>query len=188
MAKYYYYRYSIKKDWVESTNRNLGIAEEGARSGLTSEFRYYDSVAWNGSEYVGVGSGETKGVGLSPITGKWLVTHTRNTSTSKYAFQITSTVIQIGSGFYRRVNQKRMSSTNVRGDFLNTIVAEDGAYPANGISGSYWYVKRNKAFPEFKVKADGQLRTSEEGWVKINGVLRPIEQMWVKVNGVIREV
>lgn len=30
---------------------------------------------------------------------------------------------------------------NTRGSFIETITAEDGTYPADGISGGYWYVK-----------------------------------------------
>lgn len=81
------------------------------------------------------------------------------------------------------------STSYSRGSFIDTIIAEDGTYPDNGRVGTtYWYIKRNKAFPDFKVKADGQLRTAEEGWVKVNGILRPIEQMWVKDNGSLKEV
>lgn len=32
-------------------------------------------------------------------------------------------------------------TSETRGSFVSTITAEDGAYPTNGISGSYWYVR-----------------------------------------------
>lgn len=193
MARYYYDRYSIRREWVEgSLLRNIGQPAEGCRTVLTSQCRYYDSVSWDGTKFVGVGSGYLRDSGSSPMDGLWFLDNVRDNATTKYAHQITSRIFELtlgtDKGTYFRVNQKRMTYTNFRGSFLSTIVAEDGAYPDNGARGSYWYIKRNKAFPDFKVKADGQLRTSEEGWVKINGVLRPIEQMWVKVNGVIKEV
>lgn len=91
--------------------------------------------------------------------------------------------------WYYRSNDATLTTNYSRGAYITEVVAEDGMYPENGVhSDGYWYVRGSKVFPDFKVKADGQLRTSEEGWVKINGVLRPIEQMWVKVNGVIKEV
>ncbi|MDU5080218.1 hypothetical protein [uncultured Tissierella sp.] len=37
--------------------------------------------------------------------------------------------------------ERTASTTYSRGSFIEEIVAEDGAYPSNGRSGSYWYVK-----------------------------------------------
>ena len=81
------------------------------------------------------------------------------------------------------------STSNYRGTYIDTIVAEDGTYPDNGRVGtSYWYVKTGKAFPEFKVRQNGQLKTSVDGWVRVNGVLKQIQQIWVRVNGSLKEV
>jgi hypothetical protein len=70
------------------------------------------------------------------------------------------------------------------------IIAEDGTYPDDGYDSTtgYWYVKGAIAFPAFHMKIDGQLKTSENGWVKIDGVLRPIEKIWVKINGELKVV
>lgn len=35
----------------------------------------------------------------------------------------------------------KATSSNVRGSFLNTLIAANGTYPTNGISGGYWYVR-----------------------------------------------
>ena len=81
------------------------------------------------------------------------------------------------------------STSYYRGTYIDTIVAEDGTYPDNGRVGtSYWYVKTGKAFPEFKVRQNGQLKTSVDGWVRVNGVLKQIQQIWVRVNGSLKEV
>jgi hypothetical protein len=73
---------------------------------------------------------------------------------------------------------------------IETIIAEDGTYPDDGYDSTtgYWYVKGAIAFPAFHMKIDGQLKTSENGWVKIDGVLRPIEKIWVKINGELKVV
>ncbi|RXI58993.1 hypothetical protein [Clostridium tetani] len=69
-----------------------------------------------------------------------------------------------------------------------TIIAEDGEYPDNGYSNGYWYIKKGLVFPELKMKVNGVLKTSENGWVKVNGKLREIDKIWTKINGVLREV
>ncbi|MBC8590601.1 hypothetical protein [Wansuia hejianensis] len=45
-----------------------------------------------------------------------------------------------------------------------------------------------KIFPDLKMKVNGVLRTSEDGWVKVNGQLRQIESIYIKINGSLKEV
>lgn len=74
-----------------------------------------------------------------------------------------------------------------RGSYIDTIVAEDGTYPDNDRVGtSYWYIKRNRAFPEMAVKVSGQAKTAIDGWIKVNGQLKRITNIWVKVNGQLK--
>lgn len=75
-----------------------------------------------------------------------------------------------------------------RGDFIETIIAEQGEFPANGFADGYWYVLGKRAFPELKIRQDGQLKTSADGWVRIDGQLRQIQQMWARVNGQLKEI
>ena len=75
-----------------------------------------------------------------------------------------------------------------RNQLLDTIIAEDGTYPTNGIQGDYWYVRGARVFPDFKLKVDGQLKASDNGWVKVNGQLKAIDRIWVKANGQLKEV
>lgn len=43
-------------------------------------------------------------------------------------------------------------------------------------------------FPEFQMRVNGSLKTSDNGWVKVNGVLKEIDSMWVRINGTLKEV
>ena len=76
----------------------------------------------------------------------------------------------------------------IQGTYINTIVAEDGTYPDDGISGSYWYVKGALVFPSMGIKVDGVLKTSVDGWVKIDGVLRHVDSIWANINGVLKKL
>lgn len=73
-------------------------------------------------------------------------------------------------------------------DLIETIVAEEGVYPINGVYNNYWYVRGQLVFPELIMKIDGQLKTSENGWVKVDGALREIDTITAKVNGILKEV
>lgn len=75
-----------------------------------------------------------------------------------------------------------------RGDYIKTVKAENGRYPDNGTKGDYWYVRRGLVFPELKMKVNGTLKISQNGWVKVDGKLREIDKIWTKINGVLREV
>lgn len=39
----------------------------------------------------------------------------------------------------------------IKGSLVKTIIAEEGTYPDNGISGDYWYIKIKKAIPTIKI-------------------------------------
>ena len=125
-----------------------------------------------------------------------------STGTSKYISEVgesgyvvsATSVTQyfiIGGGMIAidNVEQADLSVTYSRGDFIETIKAEEGTYPDNGRVGTtFWYIKRGRTFPELAIKVDGVLKASEDGWVKIDGQLKSVEQMWVKVDGEIKEV
>ena len=55
-----------------------------------------------------------------------------------------------------------------RGDFVDTVIAEDGTYPDDGIQGDYWYVRTKRAFPEIKIVQNGVLKTAVQGYVVFN--------------------
>jgi len=93
-------------------------------------------------------------------------------------------------GGYLQYLKQRSSPiyTYSRGSFIEVIEAEDGAYPDDGISGIYWYVKLGVVFPELKSKIDGTVKTANSGWVKVDGVLKDIDKMWTKIDGILKEV
>lgn len=123
--------------------------------------------------------------GTSSETGNQRGSYSHSTSGRSISYRLHNQVNSDGYWWMRG----NASTTYTRGSFIDTVIAEDGTFPDNGrVGATYWYIKRNKAFPDFKVKANGQLRTAEEGWVKVNGILRPIEQMWVKDNNSLKEV
>ena len=39
----------------------------------------------------------------------------------------------------------------IKSTLIKTIIAEEGTYPDNGISGDYWYIKIKKAIPTIKI-------------------------------------
>ena len=67
--------------------------------------------------------------------------------------------------------------------FIDTIVAEETAYPQDGISGDFWYKRIKPAFPTMRILRDGQWIEAESGLVLKNGVWKPIEDVFVLKNG-----
>lgn len=81
------------------------------------------------------------------------------------------------------------SYTDSVGSTWNSVAYRVRAYNEDGYS-SYRTSSTITVthFPEFKMRINGELKTSENGWVKIEGQLREIEVIWVKVNGQLKEV
>lgn len=111
------------------------------------------------------------------------------------------TVIQIGTpginnsyvldltGLYSpKFNNRTIYNHIDKINLVDTIIAEEGAYPINGVYNNFWYVRTQLVFPELEIKINGQLKKSENGWVKINGVLREIDTITIKENGILKEV
>lgn len=65
---------------------------------------------------------------------------------------------------------------------IETIKAEEGEYPDDGISGDYWYVKVKRAFPTMYFKDhQGILRTVTGAFYKdMNGVVKEITDIKFK--------
>lgn len=193
MAKYYYDRYTVSPTYSRSISGTLELELPFLRyDSLDSNYQYSSSYTFNTStgrfSYAGsiivMNKGSYPG-GTGKIAGYYYrESLTRMIEVVNYVFQ--------GSDNTRYFRSKRLTRSvtgYTRGSYVDTILAEDGTYPDNGRVGtSYWYIKRDKAFPELKVKINGQIKTSDEGWVKVNGVLRPIEQIWTKIGGKLREV
>lgn len=71
----------------------------------------------------------------------------------------------------------------------NTVAYRVRAYNSDGYSG-YSTSSTIKVinFPEFNMKVDGVLKTSENGWVKIDGQLREIDSIYTKIDEILKEV
>lgn len=192
MAKYFYSKYKSSTSYVQGAWRYRVKATNtaGAYEELKRTVAYSMTYTFSATEgYRLSGTIITRDEWSLPLVGGYYL-GSYSSGPSRRIFKVLLEKYQSGSDTLYYVDENEAVEEHTRGTLVQSgIVAENGTYPTNGRhSDGYWYVRGSKAFPDFKVKADGQLRTSEEGWVKINGVLRPIEQMWVKVNGIIKEV
>ena len=168
MAKYYYEKYKLKY-----------TAGDSAYSGDIYDMGLIVYPSYSFSESTGysvAGVGETlfsRDVDTTSfrVSGNTLLAYVRkNEGTQAYASRFTA------------------DATIAKGSFIEIVIAEDGTYPINGKLGNYWYVRKGLAFPEFIMKIDGQLKTSENGWVKVDEQLKTIDKMWTKVDGQLKEV
>ena len=66
---------------------------------------------------------------------------------------------------------------------IDTIVAEETAYPQDGISGDFWYKRIKPAFPMMRILRDGQWAEVETGYVLKDGVWKPIEEIYKLQDG-----
>ncbi len=96
-----------------------------------------------------------------------------------YEFSRSCTYISGTSGYY----------SYSKGSYIETVTAEDGTYPDNGISGSYWYVKTTLAFtPKIWVNINGSMKAMDIGSsINIGGSMKEIDSVWVNINGVMRK-
>ena len=75
----------------------------------------------------------------------------------------------------------KITATARKGGLVGTIIANDGAYPDDGLaSDGYWYVKDHIAV-EFKVRVNGAW-VSAEPYVRVNGVWKSA-MTYPRVNG-----
>lgn len=145
-------------------------------SGRTLTRYYYSSTTGNNTVYYNTRTSTLNYTNKGDLIG--------GTWSSDYYYKTSGAVNSDGYWW-----ERGSSSTDYyRGSYIDTIVAELGTYPANGRSGSYWYVLGKRAFPDFKIRQGGQLKSSVDGWARVNGQLKQIQQMWVRVNGQLKEV
>ena len=168
MARYYYEKYRLKY-----------IAGDSEYTGDTYDMTLIVYPSYSFSESTGysvVGVGET------------LVSYDIDTVSYRVSGNTLLMYVRKREGTQPYASRFTATATIAKGNFIETVIAEDGEYPDNGIQGSFWYIKKGLAFPELKMKIDGQLKTSENGWVKIGGQLKEIDKMWTKVDGQLKEV
>lgn len=185
MAKYYYEKWSTTDEYYDFRNptswRYVGIYNSNFIGGYIKEPTFssrrgfeVDTSFANSKDLYATKDNFQEAVhkGGGSIASRFLVTQDVN---GDYVIEK-----------YEKTCQ--YSTRKVRYRLLETIEAEEGTYPDNGIQGNYWYVKKGLTFPELKMKVDGQLKTSENGWVKVDEQLKTIDKMWTKVDGQLKEV
>ena len=80
------------------------------------------------------------------------------------------------------------SSEDVKGSFVEEVVAEAGTYPTDGISGAYWYVLIGAAFFTMKCEIDLNVRSVIEGTFKDNDTLHNVIEGWTKIDNVLKQL
>ena len=185
MARYYYdVHVALYNKFAPTVRKGFSytFSARPISGGPSAKYDYFPSVSFSSSVgWQGTGDKITKYFGDYPIIGRYVIHN-------KEALKILPEVSDVGTNEYHDVEYNGVS--NVQGNYIETIIAEDGEYPSNGYHSStgLWYVRGDLVFPEIKMRINGQLKTSENGWVKINGQLREIDTIWTKINGALREV
>ena len=84
----------------------------------------------------------------------------------------------------------RKKETKARGNFRETISAEDGAYPNDGIKGNFWYVKKGLAntVPTHTLNTPNNQTLYENDTFKIDGSAKDpdvgdILNVYYRING-----
>jgi hypothetical protein len=148
--------------WESDINSTLArYARYNVNSQYVEPYDYYvDNGSWS-YDYEAVmfkGASVASGYGFSTssgfyTTGSMTITGVGDvfyggggTSIRRYNVQYSNDGLKYYGGAYIRTATKHSGGgyTNYsRGSYIDTIQATDGAYPADGKSGSYWYVKQS---------------------------------------------
>lgn len=155
MAKYYYDKYSTVVEgrgpgtWEYNMGSYVGDGSDSPNTKvLKSTYDYYDSYDFNYTyeRYVGSGTKTQRGAGQKPPVGKY---HIRDEHTSRArVWKILPTTFTNPNGYdCHRVDVLSSKTIYGRGTFIETVVAENGTYPNDGIQGSYWYVRGSLVTP-----------------------------------------
>ncbi|WP_425539453.1 hypothetical protein [Microaceticoccus formicicus] len=175
MAKYWYEKWSIKTNEV---THNTVTNEEV--QGYITYFKFQTGT--NGLKYTTNGTHDMllqNRVFLYP-----LVAHNAAATNSDYKIVISSKAgnvpnLTFGGTVYRL--------EYVKNALIETIVADESEYPANGIQGDYWYIRGEKAFPSLKINGQticgakikdstGQVRTVRNVYYKdSSGIVRNLK-------------
>jgi hypothetical protein len=144
MAKYFYDKY-----YVDTVSDGYSY--------YSSYYRTYTEPSGQISGYTGFSFNSS--TGQFSVTGSVIYTSSGTVYTGSGSETMANSIS--GTTVTQTMYYSYASSHSVRGSFIETIIAEDGMYPNNGINGSYWYVKRSLAY--FSKKIIGK------NPVKING-------------------
>lgn len=178
MAKYFYDKYSKGyTPWSAETKYNEGsfVTDLGIDG-------YDQPPTWDGNKYVFHGTYDRgwKKVPIWEDLGQWELE-----ARYRHYFSMQS----YGGGKYRYTySDYRRTRTITKGSYIETIVAEDGTYPDDGLhSDGYWYVKKGLAVPQLKINVDGVWKAISECLVNIDGVWRNVFSAQININGVWKD-
>lgn len=149
MAKYYYEKYSLKTGKVLSQKSAPGVdllmIENGKLSKKLARSYEVDGRYW----FRTTNNLPDLSVNKNAATGLY--------HTQAYRPNMTLYTLYLGDsdGFAQyKYDVLEYIDGQVKGSLIEIIAAEDGAYPNDGISGSYWYVKKGLANAEPTITLD----------------------------------
>ena len=135
MALYNYYRYNLAINYLLSS----GVILTNFQVQPNTTYGYYASYTLGYSTGILTGTGsitlageDTRDVGYSVDAGYSIPTE--NSVTQHIDMD----------GYFQRRRYSVIANYD-KGNYINTISAEDGTYPADGMSGDYWYVRQDLA-------------------------------------------
>lgn len=134
MALYNYAKYKVNSSTTYSEGTWGSKTEDSVsqlRVGLTVN-KFRDGYSWNGTEYEGTGS-----IYNGVTENKYFVS-----SDGRFVNQALAPTFTTGTGEYysSKTLTRKSNTTYSRGAFIETVVAEDGAYPNNARhTDGFWY-------------------------------------------------
>lgn len=141
MSLYYYKKYNADsntgyENYQEGTLIYQGVTNEPAQNTGYTLGSFYDTTPFLTYYY----SGEiTETVNSSNQSSLLATSYTNTTRNVMYMLYIQDGLS--GVQVYTRQDTCDSYTYYTRGSYIETLVAEDGTYPDDGKSGSYWYVK-----------------------------------------------
>lgn len=189
MARYYYDVYSIETSWGEWGEENVH-AQSSIGSKLMSSVVGRKKPTWNGDDYEDFGFLES----MDEINiGSRRYSHYNCGDGSCRRYQLIEKLSEDNDGrFYTNIKTIRTYSRTrkrieEKGDFIETIEAEEGEYPDDGkYTDGYWYVKRGKV-NSLKVNIDGEIKDVTNMYANIDGQPRKIIKIFYNINGELKE-
>ena len=180
MARYFYDKHTITTSYSYSNRRSLS-ASGSARINKNSTIHTNYSFS-SASGFYGTGANTFWNVYIVGTYDIYLV--------SNESVYMVTVAVQDGDYFdcnTTGVEECDRTTSYSKGAYIETVIADDGTYPANGMSGGYWYVKGALAFPSLGFCIDEALKTSEMGWARIGNEVREIVSITGRIDGALKE-
>lgn len=116
------------------------------------------------------------------------VSNTARSGWNSGSLELGNFILSTPSGYmyagYPNSYNHEMWQYRVKDTLIETLTAEEGTYPDDGIhTDGYWYVKIKLAFPTMRILRDGQWAEVETGFVLKDGVWKPIEEIYKLQDG-----